>query len=182
MVFLARTMAVLGGVVLCALIALTCLSVLGRGANTLGHSAFLTDLAPGLAAFIIGSGIGPVQGDYEIVEAGIAFAVFAFLPWCQLGRFHASVDVFAALLPARGNRALLIFWEWVFALMLILIAWRLFEGLQGKLANGETTFLLRFPVWWSYAASFTAALLAALVGVYSAAAAWREPDAGRGGA
>ena len=32
----------------------------------------------------LGLGLGPVPGDFELVEAGTALAVFCFLPWCHL--------------------------------------------------------------------------------------------------
>ena len=166
---LARLMALAGGLVLVGLILLTCASVLGRGGNTFGHSGLLEALAPGLAKALIGTGIGPVKGDFEIVEAGIAFSVFAFLPWCQLRQGHATVDVFTAMLPERWNRLLIAFWDVLFALVLALLAWRLFEGMMGKVRNGETTFLLQFPIWWAYAASFGASVVAAAVGLYVAA-------------
>jgi len=166
---LARLMALIGGVVLVGLILLTCISVLGRSGNTLGHADWLEAIAPALGEAIIGTGIGPVLGDFEVVEAGIAFAVFAFLPWCQLRLGHATVDIFTAMLPERGNRVLVTFWDILFALMLILIAWRLYEGMAGKFRNGQTTFLLQFPIWWAYAASFAASVVAALTGIYVAA-------------
>ena len=37
---------------------------------------------------------------------------------------------------------LIVFWEVILTLVVLLIAWRLFEGLQSKFRNGETTFLL----------------------------------------
>ncbi|WP_343117320.1 TRAP transporter small permease [Ostreiculturibacter nitratireducens] len=164
--WLARILAILGGIVLTVLILLTCVSVLGRGGNTFGHSDFLNGIAPGIAEAF--TRLGPVKGDFEIVEAGIAFSVFAFLPWCQLRQGHATVDVFTSYLSERLNRAIMVFWELLFALTLILISWRLFEGMIGKVRNGETTFLLQFPIWWAYAASFVASVIAALVGVYTA--------------
>ena len=165
---LARFMALLGGAVLLALVALTCVSVLGRGLNTFGHSAFLVDLAPGLAEALLASGVGAVTGDFEVVEAGIAFAIFAFLPICQLKAGHATVDIFTDQLPAKVNRMLVAFWEMVLTLIVLLIAWRLFEGLQSKYAYGETTFLLQFPVWWAYGASFVASVIAGLIALYAA--------------
>ena len=155
---LARFMALIGGLVLVALVILTCLSVLGRGLNTLGHSAFLTGLAPGMADALIASDVGPITGDFELVEAGIAFAIFAFLPICQLYSAHATVDVFTALLPDKPNRALRAFWEVVLALTICLITWRLFIGMQDKMRYGETTFMLQFPIWWAYGLSFLGAL------------------------
>lgn len=183
---LARVMAALGGVVLGGLILLTCASVLGRGLNTLGHSdllvgaGFLGDLATTLQGF------GPITGDFELVEAGIAFAVFAFLPWCQMRGGHAAVDLVTNALTARLNRALVAFWEVVFALVMILIAWRIQVGALGKMSNGETTYLLQFPVWWAYGASSFAALIAAVVAVYAAGqrvlGALGRPDRLPGGA
>jgi len=176
---IARAMAVLGGLVLTALVLLTCVSVLGRGGNTLGHSALLNAVAPGLAEALIATGIGPVNGDFELVEAGIAFAIFAFLPICQLTGGHATVDVFTAALPARANRLIAAAWELVLAATIVLISWRLFEGTAGKLANGETTLLLQFPVWWAYGASFAASLVAAAVALYCAGARLAEVALGR---
>lgn len=175
----ARLMALMGGLVLTGLVALTCLSVLGRGLNALGHSDLMEGVAPGLAAWLAGSGIGPVTGDYELVEAGIAFAVFAFLPICQLMAAHATVDVFTNLLPGRANRWLTAFWEVVLAVVVVVIGWRLYVGFTEKLANGQTSFLLQFPIWWAYGASLVAAVVAGLVGIYCAAARVLETLTGR---
>lgn len=175
----ARIMALMGGAVLSVLIALTCISVMGRGLNTLAHSDLLQGLAPALAAGLISTGIGPVTGDYELVEAGVAFAIFAFLPICQLYAGHATVDVFAAMMPGRTNVWLTAFWEVVLAIVIVVIAWRLHAGFTEKLSNGQTSFLLQFPVWWAYGASLIAAGLAGLVGLYCAAARVAEAVTGR---
>ncbi len=176
---LARFMALLGGIVLTLLVVLTCVSVLGRGLNTLGHSAFLTDLSEAAAGALIATGVGPITGDFELVEAGIAFAIFAFLPICQLHSAHATVDVFAASFPRWLNRFLVTFWEGVFCAVILLITWRLGAGMVGKMQNGETTFLLQFPVWWAYAASLVAALVASVVAIYCAVARVLEWATGR---
>ena len=167
MEWLARTLAIIGGLVLTGLVLLTCISVIGRGGNTLGHSDLLAGAA-GVADML--KRLGPVTGDFEVVEAGIAFAIFSFLPICQLHGGHATVDVFTNMAPKRINRVIIAFWEVVLALVLILISWRLFEGLLSKMSNGETTFLLQFPIWWAYGASFAASVGAVVVGVYCAAA------------
>ena len=95
---LARWMAVLGGLVLLALVLITCVSVAGRILNGWLHSDFLQGLIPGPADWLIGIGVGPLLGDFELVEAGIAFAIFAFLPICQLYAGHATVDIFTSAL------------------------------------------------------------------------------------
>lgn len=165
---LARLFAIFGGIALSALIVMTCLSILGRSLNSLLHSDFVQGIAPEIARKLISAGIGPINGDFEIVEAGMAFTIFAFLPLCQLSSSHASVDIFTAKLPKRLNQFLLLVIELVFAAVLILIAVKLFAGMESKRNSGQTTLLLQFPVWWGYAASVPGAVAAALVSVYVA--------------
>ena len=160
--------AILGGLVLTALVLLICVSVLGRGGNTFAHWDALQAAAPGVSNFLLGVGIAPVPGDFEIVEATIAFSIFAFLPLCQLSGAHATVDVFTSSLPTRSNIALRAFWEVMLTLAILLITWRLGVGMVSKISNGEVTLLLGFPKWWAFAASFVAALAASLVALYCA--------------
>jgi len=124
-------------------------------------------------------GVGPITGDFELVEAGVAFAIFAFIPLCQIGGGHASVDIFTSKMSRTTNRALQLVIDWIFAAVLILIAWQLFQGMLEKMRYNETTFMLQFPVWWSYAASLFAATVSALVGLYVAAARVVEIVSGR---
>ncbi len=168
MLTIARAMALIGGLVLTALIVLVCVSVLGRGLNSLLQGP-VGSLAPDFAAKMLALGVGPVNGDFEIVEAGIAFAIFAFLPLCQITSGHATVDIFTARLPAGLRRFLAALIECVFAIVLVVIALKLYEGMESKRRYGETTFLLQFPIWWSYAASLFAAVIAAIMGIYMAA-------------
>lgn len=165
--FLARGMALLGGLVLSFLILLTCLSVLGRLLNTILHNQVMP-FAPDLAKWFLDLGVGPILGDFELVEAGVAFAIFAFLPLCQISAAHASVDILTSQFPLTLNRFLRMIVEIIFAAALVLIAWKLFDGMLSKRDYGETTFLLEFPIWWAYAASLFGAVSAALAGVYMA--------------
>lgn len=166
MMTLARYMAVLGGTVLSLLIILVCISVIGRGMNTFLHSDMVDGM--GFAKALLDLGVGPILGDYELVEAGIAFSIFAFMPLCQISAGHASVDIFTSKFPPRINRIIQVIVDTIFAVVLILIAWRLFVGMQSKMRYNETTFLLQFPLWWAYGMSFVGAAVAAIVGVYMA--------------
>ncbi len=168
MMGLARTLAIIGGIVLSALILLTCISILGRLLNGLFHGDFMNSVAPGFAEWALGLGIGPVNGDFELVEAGVAFAIFCFLPLCQITAGHASVDILANSFSKSVNRFLRMVTEVVFAGVLVLITWKLGDGMLSKREYGETTFLLQFPIWWAYALSFVASLAAAIVGIYMA--------------
>ncbi|MEL7258136.1 MAG: TRAP transporter small permease [Pseudomonadota bacterium] len=176
---LARGMAVLGGLVLTGLILITCVSVLGGLGNSFFHSVLAETVFPDFAQRGLDLGIGPLFGDTEMVEVGMAFVIFCFLPLCQISGGHASVDIFSSRFPVRVNRALQVVIDVIFAAVLILIALRLYAGLQEKMQYNETTYDLQFPIWWSYAASLTAAGIAALVGVYVAAARVVEVASGR---
>ncbi|MDP5347346.1 MAG: TRAP transporter small permease [Paracoccaceae bacterium] len=165
---LARFMAILGGIVLTALIILVCVSVLGRTLNGFLHSAPVVAVLGDFAKTLLDAGVGPILGDFELVEAGVAFAIFAFIPFCQITGGHATVDIFTSALPLKANRLLQMVIDIVFAGVLILIAMQLYEGMLSKMQYRETTFLLQFPVWWSYAASLVAAVVSAIVGIYVA--------------
>lgn len=150
------------------LILLTCVSVAGRSLNGVMHSAMMESLAPNLAQWALDLGVGPVNGDFELIEAGVAFAIFAFLPLCQLTGGHASVEILTKSMSPGANRILQFIIDVLFALVLLLIAIQLFSGLQSKMRSGQTTLLLEFPVWWAYALSLTGAVVAAVVGIYIA--------------
>ena len=162
---LANVMALLGGLVLCLLVLMVCTSVSGRELSDLAYSGVLR----GFGDWLIDLGIGPILGDFELVEAGVAFAIFAFLPLTQLKGAHAKVDVFSRGLGDKTDRALGTFWSVVMAAIIILITWRLFVGMQDKMRYGETTYLIQFPIWWAYAASLIAAIAASIVSLYCAA-------------
>lgn len=176
---LARIMAMTGGLVLMALVILTCVSITGRVLNGFLHLDWVETLSGGAARWLIDAGVGPVNGDFEILEAGVAFAIFSFLPICQLYGAHATVDVFTSFLSERANRVIAAVWEVVLAGAIVLISWRLFEGFLDRYENGQTSWLLQFPLWWSYLASWIASAVAAIVGVYCAVARIGESLTGR---
>ena len=162
---LAKLMALLGGLVLCLLVGVVCISVSGRELADLAHAGSLG----GLGDWLLAKGLGPILGDFELVEAGIAFAIFAFLPLTQLSGAHANVDVFTRPMGPRVNNALATFWSLAMLAVMVLITWRLYEGMQDKIRYRETTYLIQFPIWWAYAASLAAAVAASIVSLYCAA-------------
>ncbi|MGP6088975.1 TRAP transporter small permease [Antarctobacter jejuensis] len=176
---LARLMALLGGLVLLILVLITCISILGRAANTTLHSDTMMAIMPGVANALIDAGIGAIRGSYEMVEAGMAFCIFAFLPFCTVTTGHASVDVFTNNLPRGVNRVLELLIAILFAGALVLIAVQLYEGTLRKFSSGQTSLLLEYPIWWAYAASLAGAVAAALASVYMALVRLYELASGR---
>lgn len=128
---------------------------------------------------LIGIGLGPVPGDFEMVEVGTAIAVFFFLPWTYLKGGHATVDLLFMHLPSWAQRAIVILSD-----LLMLFAWMvltrmLYEGMLEKRENLETTFILAMPVWWAFALCLVGAIVGCLAYVARTATLiglGKEPD------
>lgn len=161
-------LAVIGGAVLSALVLMLCLSILGRTASTVLHSDWMEAHMAGLADWLLGIGVGPIFGDYELLTAGLAFCVFCFLGWCQITGGHATVDVFTAGLRERPRRVLQMLSEILFAVALVVIAKQLYVGMDSLERRHSITYLLQYPAWWNYALSLGPAVIAAAIGVYMA--------------
>ncbi len=142
-----RGLAYFGGFVLAAIAILTVVSIIGR-------------------AFVF-AGLGPIKGDFELVETGCAIAVFSFLPWCQLNRGHVTVDIFVNQMSEGATRATTFLGDIVMTVIAAVLAWRLGLGLQEKIAYGETTFILGMPVWYGYALSMIGAVLFLAAALYT---------------
>jgi TRAP-type C4-dicarboxylate transport system permease small subunit len=141
--------ALAGGGLLVAVIAVNVLSVLGGA--VLGR---------------------PFPGDFEITETGVAVAVFAFLPWCQLTGANVTADVFTSRTGPRLRAALGLAASATALAFSALLVWRMWFGLLDQKAYGYTTAILQFPHWIAFAA-----ILASLVLLAAASAATLVRDA-----
>lgn len=151
---LARWLALAGGLALVAMIVMTVASIVGRS--------------------LISFGLGPVPGDFELIELGTGFAVFAFLPWCQLRRGHATVDIVTNYFSHRANHIIDLVTEILLTITIVVITWRLWVGMTDKIRYNETTFILQWPVWWGYAAALVAAVGGVIVSFYMVFVRWQE--------
>ncbi|MBI4987721.1 MAG: TRAP transporter small permease [Rhodocyclales bacterium] len=138
-----RVMAWFGGLVLTLVAVISVFSIAGRALSF--------------------AGLGPVPGDFELVEAGTALAVFCFLPWCHLKRSHADVAMLWHAYPAPMRRALEILGDALMFAVWALLIWRMGLATHEYSVNNEVSFILQMPVWWGYAASLLPALLGCVV-------------------
>jgi TRAP-type C4-dicarboxylate transport system permease small subunit len=116
----------------------------------------------------------PLSGDYELVQVGCAVFVALCLPICQLRRGNIIVDFFTTRLPAPAQRRLDAIGALALALVMSLVAWRVCVGTIDMRAAGETTTILGWPVWWTYAAMIPGVALTAVAGFYTAIERLRE--------
>lgn len=150
----ALSLALAGGIALLAITVLTVVSITGRG--------------------LIAIGLGPVPGDYELVEMAAAFAIFSFLPWCQLQRGHVTVDLFMAPLGRRANLVADLIGNGLLTAAAGVIFWRLWLGLLDRQTFGETSFILGIPIWIGYVFAAVGAALFVIVSGYTVLRSLRE--------
>lgn len=164
---LARGLAYVGGTVLTLVAVIVCVSIIGRK----------------LDAF----GLGPVPGDYELVEMGTAFAIFAFLPWCQYARGHVAVALLTDRFGAHLSRMFALIADALIALVAVVILWRLYLGfgekfpyfdqpLRDALALGpkpffaQSSYELEIPSWIPLGVSLIGAVFFVIVALFTV---WR---------
>ena len=102
----------------------------------------------------------PIEGDYELVEMGMAVAIFLCFPYCHLTGTNLVAEFFSTGLSKRVRLGLDALSDAVFAVVAAGFTWRLAIGLGRKFAQHDTTMLLAIPVWIGFAvAVFSMALL-----------------------
>ena len=136
----ARLTTLAGGAMLCAVAAVVVVSVGGR--------------------YLFGR---PIEGDYELVEMGMAVAIFLCFPYCHLTGTNLVAEFFSTGFGPRTKLALDALSDAAFALVAAVFTWRLGVGLGRKLAQHDTTMLLAIPVWIGYAVAVLAMALLTLV-------------------
>ncbi|MCM2562288.1 TRAP transporter small permease [Lutimaribacter sp. EGI FJ00015] len=117
--------------------------------------------------------LGAIRGDYEIMEMGAAIAIFGFLPYCQMRYTHVTIDLFIYRAGVRTHAFLSLLAAVLFALVLGLLCWRTFVGMQEMITYSEVTMMRRLPLWWAYAAGTVVLGLTTLVALFTAWDSWR---------
>jgi TRAP-type C4-dicarboxylate transport system permease small subunit len=144
----AAGIALIGGAILVALTLLTVISVVGRAAFS-----------------------APIPGDFELVEIGMAVAIFSFLPYCQVVHGNVIVDLFTANASPRTRGLLDAVGNLIYTAIAALLTWRVALGGLEVRSYGETTMVLRVPVWWGYLPAVAFLAFLTLVCAYTV---WRS--------
>ena len=140
---LSSLFALTGGFIMLMLAVTTVASIIGR--TTIGQS---------------------IEGDYEIIEMGLAMAVFLFLPECYLRKGHVIVDLFTAHCKPSTLRFLDTFSDVIFTLVAFTFAYRMsLSGFEAK-EYLEQSMLLELPTWWTFIVGVVSMTLCGLCGLY----------------
>ncbi len=119
-----KTMAISGGMLFVALIAMSLVSIVGRKL-----------------------GFGSVNGDIELMQAGTAVAATAFLPYCTLLGEHIKVDFFTENLRDSLKRPIDGVTELLFGTVAGMLAWRTVLSAIATYESQEVTTLVSLPLW-----------------------------------
>ncbi|MCA0940567.1 TRAP transporter small permease [Yangia mangrovi] len=116
----------------------------------LGGALLLVIVLINVASVVGAVVLKPFPGDFELTEMGVAVAVFAFLPYCQLTDANVTADIFTANAPRpvlAVLRALASLIAFGFAGILV---WRMYLGMLDQKAYNYTTTILQVPIWWAF--------------------------------
>jgi TRAP-type C4-dicarboxylate transport system permease small subunit len=123
---IARALALLGGLLACAMAAVVTVSVAGR--------------------YFISR---PVPGDYDIVGILCGCTIFAFLPYCQMVRGNVMVDFFTTRAPPRFRAALDLIGTAIYLAAALMLTWRLIFGMLELSQSGQVIAAFEFHLWWT---------------------------------
>ena len=154
--------ALVGGVALLMVMLMTTVSVAGMSASKLGKllkKSYDTVVEPLLA-------LGPIPGETEMVEAGMAFIIFAFLPIVTLNKGHAEVAIITGFFGKRINRIIDFVSDALLLAAALFLSYQHWLGTGDKFSNGETSWILLYPIWWGYAAALFGAVIFVIVAAF----------------
>ncbi len=146
---LADGFAVLGGVILLSIVAVT----------TTNTSAFILDRIAGM----FGADVSGLPGYEDFVQLAISGVALMFFPYCQAQRGHVAVELFMDRLPQRMQRGFDKLWLILTAAIALFLAYWMVFGLLEARSDGAVTSVLGWAVWPFYLPGLGSMILWALV-------------------
>jgi len=117
----------------------------------LGGLLLLAVVLLNTASIIGGAVFGtPFPGDFELTEVGIGVAAFAFLPYGQLSGANVTADIFTSRASPRAIAVLTLAASCTALVFALLLLWRMSAGMIDQKTYGYTTAILQVPHWWAF--------------------------------
>jgi TRAP-type C4-dicarboxylate transport system permease small subunit len=147
--FVIRTWALLGGLVLIALVVFT---AAGAISNLLYNK--------------------PFTAEYDLAKYGVAIAAFAFLPYCQITYSNVTVDIFTERASKRAKAAMVVLSSVIAAAFAVLLFHQMWLGMFDFIEYREVMISIQIPLWTAFppalvslALLFVAAFMTASEGI-----------------
>ena len=150
---IARFCSILGGMVMTALMLMTCYSLISRN---LFDSALI--------------------GDFELTGVGAGAAIALFMPLCQLKHENIIVDFFTANLSEAFNFRLDRLGDALMAIIFALLAWRCTAAAINAVDTMGASMLLGFPDWIVFTSMAIPFAITAIIAASQAAASFSPTD------
>jgi TRAP-type C4-dicarboxylate transport system permease small subunit len=151
-----RYWALVGGVILLALVAITAASA-------------ISNLVAGK----------PFTGEYELAKHLVAIAIFTFLPYCQLAGANVTVDIFTEGMGIRARSAMAFISSLIACAFAILVLRQMALGFRDYWRYAEVTPTLHLPLWTAFPPILVSLLLLAVAALLTAYDGWlgmRQPQ------
>jgi TRAP-type mannitol/chloroaromatic compound transport system permease small subunit len=132
-----------GGLVFCALVVMSIVSIVGRKLFS-----------------------APIQGDMEVLMMGAAIGSAAFLPLCELHDHHIKVDALTTWMSERARAALDVLAHALLLGAALLLSWRTGLYVVEAKESGEVSPLLLVPLWMPVALLVPSFVLLALTALH----------------
>lgn len=110
----------------------------------------------------------PLAGDFEIVQFGVAVAVFCFLPLAQLARANVIVDIFTMRVPAKAKTVMDLLGALVAVAFAALLLWRMTDGMIDYYRHSEYTPIIGIPLWTAFPPILVSLFLLVIAALLSA--------------
>lgn len=146
---LAESWAIVGGVLLIAIMLVTSVNIAGFGLDRLARH--------------YGGSVSGLPGYEDFVSLAISCAALMFWPYCQARRGHVKVELFVKLLPLAARRLLDRLWLVAGVLVAGFLAYWMVLGMLETQADNARSGVLGWPVWPFYAPGIVSLALWALV-------------------
>jgi TRAP-type C4-dicarboxylate transport system permease small subunit len=141
--------AILGGVVLLAIVGVTATNVGAFGLDKIAR--------------LFGATVSGLPGYEDFVRLAISGAALMLFPYCQLKRGHVAVDLFVNMTPRPVRRALDAVSLIAMAALALFLAYGMVLGLLETRADGALSRVLGWPEWPFYLPGIASLLLWAAI-------------------
>ena len=119
----------------------------------------------------------PILGDTEIVALCAGIAIALFLPYGQMRGSNVVIEIFTARLPERWRGTLDFIMGVAFAVVVVVLTWRMMQGGLDAFSRQRASMFLQLPQWWGFAGASAAGALWTIVCIFTA---WEQFVALRG--
>ncbi len=109
----------------------------------------------------------PIRGEFELVSFGTSWAVYFFLPYCQIVKGNVIVDFFFARAGPRVKNFLDAIGSLLYTAIVALLVWRMSAGAGEIFESGQESAVMNIPYWWSFPVALTCLSLLAAATLYT---------------